>query len=109
MKSATTASTEMPSPAMAIPVCPVATNAAFSPIRRSAATISSDAVILPTAASEPTVKTTVAPTRGRGADEQHVRATRDRIIDRGDDRHATTHTDVVRGIGAGLRRIHDRH
>src|SRR5207247_1869175 len=65
MKSATTASTAMPSPAMAMPVCPVATNAARSPARSSARTISRDAVIFPTAASVPTVRTTVAPSRGR--------------------------------------------
>src|SRR5438132_10617440 len=62
-KSETTASTATPLPAIAIPVCPVATNAARSPARVRAATSSSDAVIFPTAASEPTVSTTRAPGR----------------------------------------------
>ena len=63
MKSATTASTEMPQPAIAIPVCPVGTNSLFHPRRRASRSSSSDTVIFPIAQSEPTVRIVVASMR----------------------------------------------
>jgi hypothetical protein len=61
MKSATTASTEMPQPAIAIPVWPVGTNSLRMPRRRASRSSSSETVIFPIAQSEPTVSTTVEP------------------------------------------------
>ncbi len=61
MKSATTASTEIPQPAIAIPVWPVGTNSLAIPRRRASASSSSATVIFPIAQSEPTVSTTLAP------------------------------------------------
>src|SRR5213593_2339429 len=60
MKSATTASTEIPHPAIAIPVCPVGTNTEAIPRRRASRSSSSETVIFPIAQSEPTVRTTFA-------------------------------------------------
>ena len=60
MKSATTASTEIPQPAIAIPVWPVGTNSLLIPRRRASASSSSATVIFPIAQSEPTVSTTLA-------------------------------------------------
>ena len=62
MKSATTASTEIPQPAIAIPVWPVGTNSDASPRRRASRSSSSATVIFPIAQSEPTVRTIVAGT-----------------------------------------------
>ena len=59
MKSATTASTAIPQPAIAIPVWPVGTNSDRSPRRRASRSSSSDTVIFPIAQSEPTVRTIV--------------------------------------------------
>src|ERR687893_365423 len=50
-KSEMTASTQMPHPAMMMPVCPVATNSAPTPSTPAARSISSAAVILPIAVS----------------------------------------------------------
>ena len=58
MKSATTASTEIPQPAIAIPVCPVGTNALRARAAAPRASSSSATVIFPIAQSEPTVSTT---------------------------------------------------
>ena len=74
MKSEITWSTAMPQPAMAIPVCPVATNADSSPRARAAASSSSVTDILPIAQSEPTVCTTR--TSGRSAGRRHAQARR---------------------------------
>src|SRR5580765_4716177 len=57
MKSATTASTEMPQPAIAMPVCPVGTNSDATPRRFASRSSSSPTVIFPIAQSEPTVST----------------------------------------------------
>ena len=57
MKSATTASTEIPQPAMAIPVCPVGTKTEAMPRPRASRSSSSETVIFPIAQSEPTVST----------------------------------------------------
>ena len=57
MKSETTASTEIPQPAIAIPVCPVGTNTERSPRRFASRSSSSETVIFPIAQSEPTVRT----------------------------------------------------
>ena len=57
MKSATTASTEMPQPAIAIPVWPVGTNSLLMPRLRASRSSSSETVIFPIAQSEPTVRT----------------------------------------------------
>ena len=56
-KSETTASTAIPQPAMAMPVCPVGTNTAASPRARASRSSSSETVIFPIAQSEPTVST----------------------------------------------------
>ena len=61
MKSATTASTEIPQPAIAIPVWPVGTKALARSSRRASASSSRATVIFPIAQSEPTVRTTFAP------------------------------------------------
>ena len=55
MKSATTASTGTPPPAMKIPVCPVARKSAFHPRPLISFSIASDVYILPTEQSVPTV------------------------------------------------------
>ena len=57
MKSATTASTESPQPAIAIPVWPVGTNLEAIPRARASRSSSSETVIFPIAQSEPTVRT----------------------------------------------------
>jgi len=57
-KSEITRSTHVPQPAMIIPVCPVAMNSACVPPSHAARSISSIAVILPTAQSLPTASTT---------------------------------------------------
>src|SRR3954454_18327492 len=57
MKSATTASTEIPQPAIAMPVWPVGTNSLLMPRRRASRSSSSETVIFPIAQSEPTVRT----------------------------------------------------
>ena len=57
MKSATTASTEIPHPAIAIPVWPVGTNSEARPRRFASRSSSSETVIFPIAQSEPTVST----------------------------------------------------
>ena len=62
MKSATTASTEIPQPAIAMPVCPVGTNSDATPRRRASRSSSSATVIFPIAQSEPTVRTIFAGT-----------------------------------------------
>ena len=56
MKSETTASTEIPQPAIAIPVWPVGTNTERSPRRCASRSSSSETVIFPIAQSEPTVR-----------------------------------------------------
>ena len=56
MKSETTASTEIPQPAIAIPVWPVGTNTDRSPRRSASRWSSSETVIFPIAQSEPTVR-----------------------------------------------------
>src|SRR3954465_13203024 len=56
----------MPQPAIAIPVCPVATNADSNPRARAAASSSKVTDILPIAQSEPTVCTTRTPGRSAG-------------------------------------------
>ena len=64
MKSATTASTAMPQPAIAMPVWPVGTKTRLAtPRRRASRSSSSETVIFPIAQSEPTVRTMVASTR----------------------------------------------
>ena len=63
MKSETTASTQMPQPAIAMPVWPVGTNTEPSPRARAARSSSSATVIFPIAQSEPTVSTIRAGTR----------------------------------------------
>ena len=60
MKSETTASTAIPQPAIAIPVCPVGTNSLAIPRRRASRSSSSETVIFPIAQSDPTVRTVVA-------------------------------------------------
>ena len=55
MKSATTASTEMPLPAMRMPLCPVARKSTFMPRARISFSMASEAYILPTEQSVPTV------------------------------------------------------
>ena len=57
MKSETTASTAIPQPAIAIPVCPVGTKTDSSPRRCASRSSSSETVIFPIAQSEPTVRT----------------------------------------------------
>ena len=57
-KSAITRSTDVPQPAIAMPVWPVGTNSAAVPAACAARVSSSAAVILPTAQSLPTVSTT---------------------------------------------------
>jgi hypothetical protein len=57
MKSATTASTEIPQPAIAIPVCPVGTNCEATPRRFASRSSSIATVIFPIAQSVPTVRT----------------------------------------------------
>ena len=57
MKSEMTASTEIPQPAIAMPVCPVGTKRDASPRARAARSSSSETVIFPIAQSEPTVST----------------------------------------------------
>src|SRR5256885_274755 len=61
-KSETTASTEIPQPAIAIPVCPVGTKTDLRARLRASRSSSHVAVIFPIAQSEPTVKTIVAST-----------------------------------------------
>src|SRR6266508_3053677 len=61
-KSDTTASTAIPHPAMAIPVCPVGTKTDRRPRFRASRSSSQVAVIFPIAESEPTVRTIVAST-----------------------------------------------
>ena len=62
MKSATTASTEIPQPAIAMPVCPVGTNSDATPRRFASRSSSIATVIFPIAQSEPTVSTILAGT-----------------------------------------------
>jgi hypothetical protein len=62
MKSATTASTAIPQPAITMPVCPVGTKTERSPRRRASRSSSHETVIFPIAQSEPTVRTIVAAT-----------------------------------------------
>ena len=62
MKSETTASTAIPQPAIAIPVCPVGTKTDFRPRPRASRSSSHVAVIFPIAQSVPTVSTIVAGT-----------------------------------------------
>ena len=69
MKSATTASTAMPHPAIRMPVCPVGTNRVRSPAASRPRTNSSCAVILPLLQSEPTVRQTWASTKRACPDE----------------------------------------
>ena len=59
-KSETTASTAMPQPAIMIPVWPVGTKTERRPRARAARSSSTATVFLPTAQSEPTVRTTSA-------------------------------------------------
>ena len=56
MKSATTASTAMPQPAIAMPVWPVGTNCDFRPRRCASRSSSIATVFFPIAQSEPTVR-----------------------------------------------------
>ena len=73
MKSATTASTEMPQPAIAIPVWPVGTKTSATPRRRASRSSSSATVIFPIAQSEPTVSTIVPAPRGSRRSRSRVR------------------------------------
>jgi hypothetical protein len=61
-KSAMTASTAIPQPAIAIPVWPVGTKTDSSPRRRASRSSSTATVFLPIAQSEPTVRTIFAST-----------------------------------------------
>ena len=61
-KSETTASTAIPHPAIAIPVCPVGTNTDSRPRRRASRSSSTATVFFPIAQSDPTVSTIFAST-----------------------------------------------
>jgi hypothetical protein len=61
-KSETTASTQIPHPAMTMPVWPVATNFVETPLRRATSSTSRVAVILPMALFVPTVSATFGST-----------------------------------------------
>ncbi len=61
MKSATTASTEIPQPAIAIPVWPVGMNSLRTPRAFASRSSSSATVIFPIAQSDPTMRIDVAP------------------------------------------------
>ena len=70
MKSATTASTNTPSPTMKMPVCPVARKSACNPFARIASISASAVYILPIEQSVPTVSSRLPGARLAGADTE---------------------------------------